>query len=169
MLQPTWHPTTCFYHFTLIWIFVKSVFFLNKFSHVQYFLRKEVSLKNTLCWRHRNPKLRSLMSCRCNSTEKSLFRLHWSIGLEISFSIFGTRDQADFLVVEVGQHNFVALLMIFMKSLGIEMNIDAIYFKYMFRFLKGSLIWFWHSWLLNILYWQHFPLQFLSDSHVIQN
>ena len=63
--------------------------------------------------------------------------------MKLAFLFLGQRkeqNQEDFLVVEVGQRNFVALLMIFMKSLGIEMNIDAKYFKYMFRFLKGSLI-----------------------------
>ena len=136
---------------------------------MRYLLRNEVSLKNTLCWRHRNPKLRSLMSCRCNSTEKSLLGCTGQLDLKLAFLFLGqkVKTQEDFFVVEVGQRNFVALLMIFMKSWGIQMNTNAKYFKYTFRFLKGSLIWFWHTWILNILYWQYFPLQFLSDSHVI--
>ena len=75
---------------------------------MRYFLRKEVSLKNTLCWRHRNPKLRSLMSCRCNSTEKSLLGCTGQLDLKLAFLFLGQRkvkNQEDFLVVEVGQRN----------------------------------------------------------------
>ena len=119
MLQPTWHPILCFYHFTLKW--TKVCFFLHKFSGrdaFEIFLKKRSFRQNTHCWRHRNPKLQSLMSCRCNSTKKSLFGCTGQLDLKLAFLFWGQRkeNQEDFLVVEAGQRNFVALLMIFMKS-----------------------------------------------------
>ena len=57
--------------------------------------------------------------CRCNSTEKSLLGCTGQLDLKLAFLFLGqtkVKNQEDFLLVEVGQRNFVALLMIFMKS-----------------------------------------------------
>ena len=73
----------------------------------------------------------------------------WSSGLEIVFSTVGplkVKNQEDFLA-EVGQLNFVALLIIFIKSWGTQMNKDEKCFKYMFNFWRA-----WNLCLLNIWY-----------------
>ena len=126
IMAPYWGPhwwwiryaNFCFKLKTSLHLEVRvHIIILLKRKKLRYFLRKEVSLENTLCWCHRNPKLRSPMSCRCNSTEKSLLDCTGQLDLKLAFLFLGqkkVKNQEDFLVVEVGQSNFVALLMIFM-------------------------------------------------------